>query len=93
MSYLPNSLAARDIAYTLHPYTHLADHETKGPMVITRGENIYVWDDTDRRYLDGLAGLWCTGLGFSESRLVDAATRQLQKLPYSQIFAHRSTEP
>ncbi len=40
-----------------------------------------------------MAGLWCVSLGFSEPRLVAAATRQLERLPYSQTFAHRSTEP
>jgi 4-aminobutyrate--pyruvate transaminase len=87
------SLARKDIAYNLHPYTDLAAHEKRGPLVITRGEGIYVWDTEGRRYIEGLAGLWCTSLGFSEKRLVEAATRQLSKLPFSHTFAHRSTEP
>ena len=93
MTHAPNSLAARDIAYTLHPYTHLGAHEEQGPLIIERGEGIYVWDDNGRQLIEGLAGLWCTALGFGEQRLIDAATRQMQTLPYSQIFAHRSTEP
>lgn len=93
MTHAPNSLAAKDIAYLVHPYTNLAEHEEKGPLVITRGEGIYLWDDDDNRYIEGMAGLWCTSLGFSEQRLVDAATAQLQQLPYCHIFAHRSTEP
>lgn len=91
MTFQPDSLAAKDIAYTLHPYTHLAVHEEKGPLIMTRGEGIYLWDEQGKRYLEGLAGLWCTGLGFSEQRLIDAAVRQLQTLPYSQTFAHRAT--
>jgi 4-aminobutyrate--pyruvate transaminase len=93
MAYKPNSLAAIDVAYTLHPFTNLAVHEEQGPLIITRGEGIYVYDDDGTQYLDGFAGLWCTSLGFSEKRLVEAATRQLQTLPYAQTFAHRSTEP
>ena len=93
MSYAPNSLSARDVAYTIHPYTNLDVHRERGPLIITRGEGIYVWDEDGRRYLEGLAGLWCTGLGFSEKRLVEAARRQLDTLPYMHIFAHRSTEP
>ncbi|NIR30962.1 MAG: aspartate aminotransferase family protein [Gammaproteobacteria bacterium] len=93
MTYAPNSLAARDVAYTLHPYTNLAVHEQQGPLTITRGEGIYVLDDEGNRYIEGLAGLWCTSLGFSEKRLVQAATRQLETLPYSHLFAHRSTQP
>jgi 4-aminobutyrate--pyruvate transaminase len=93
MSYAPNSAAARDVAYALHPYTNLAAHEEKGPMIITRGEGIYLWDDDGNKYIEGLAGLWCASLGFSEKRLVEAATRQMEVLPYSHTFAHRSSMP
>ncbi|TDJ17574.1 MAG: aspartate aminotransferase family protein [Gammaproteobacteria bacterium] len=93
MTHAPNSLAARDVAYTMHPYTNLALHEECGPTVFTRGEGIYVWDDEGNQYLEGLAGLWCTGLGFSEQRLIDAAVKQLGTLPFAHTFAHRSTIP
>ena len=93
MSNHTDSLAKKDIAYNLHPYTNLAAHEDRGPLVITRGEGIYVWDSDGNRYIEGLAGLWCVSLGSSEPRLVEAATRQLQNLPFSHTFAHRSTEP
>ena len=93
MVYAPNSLAARDVEYSLHPYTNFSAHEDRGPFVITRGDNIYVWDDDGERYIEGMAGLWCTSLGFNEQRLIDAATRQLGTLPYTHNFAHRSSEP
>ena len=93
MNHAPNSNAARDIAYTLHPYTNLNVHQEKGPFIITRGEGIYVYDDQDRQYIEGLAGLWCTGLGFSQKRLVEAAKKQMDILPFSHSFAHRATLP
>ncbi|MDH3688589.1 MAG: aminotransferase [Gammaproteobacteria bacterium] len=93
MSYAPNSLAAKDVTYALHPYTNLALHEERGPLIMTRGEGIYLWDEDDNKYIDGLAGLWCTSLGFSEERLIKAAMRQLGTLPYAHTFAHRSTVP
>ena len=93
MAISPNSLAAKDVAYTLHPYTDLAAHEEKGPFIITRGEGVYVYDEQDNKYMEGLAGLWCTGLGYSEQRLIDAATKQLEQLPYSHSFAHRAVVP
>lgn len=89
-SYQPNSAAARDVAYLIHPYTNFETHESQGPLIIERGEGIYVYDDEGRRYIEGLAGLWCAGLGFSEKRLVEAAHRQLDTLPYMHTFAHRS---
>jgi 4-aminobutyrate---pyruvate transaminase len=85
-----NSAASRDIAYQLHPYTNLKKHESEGPLVITEGKGIYVYDETGKEYIEGLAGLWCTSLGFGEERLVEAATRQLKKLPYYHVFNHKS---
>lgn len=93
MPAMPNSTAARDIAGLIHPYVNLDRHREAGPFVITKGDGCFVEDDAGNRYLEAMAGLWCASLGFSEPRLVAAATRQLQRLPYSQIFAHRSTDP
>src|SRR5579864_5864183 len=85
-----NSAASRDIAYQLHPYTNLKKHESEGPLVITEGKGVYVYDETGKEYIEGLAGLWFTSLGFGEERLVEAATRQLKKLPYYHVFNHKS---
>ncbi len=89
----PNSLHALDRQSLIHPYTNLAVHQEVGPHVITGGEGIYVVDDQGKRYIEGLAGLFCAGLGFSEPRLVEAATRQLKTMPFYHSFAHKSTEP
>ena len=83
---LPNSAVARDIAYAIHPYTNLKTHLEQGPIVITRGEGVRVFDDTGKGYIEGLAGLWCTSLGYNEPRLVDAAVNALKRLPYYHIF-------
>jgi 4-aminobutyrate aminotransferase-like enzyme len=77
----PNSLAGRDVATVIHPYTNLEQHKMVGPTVIARGEGVYVYDDSGKKYLEGMAGLWSTSLGFSEKRLVEAAVRQMEKLP------------
>ncbi len=82
-----------DRDFALHPYTNLSAHQQQGPFIITGGDGVYVIDDKGQRYIEGMAGLWCAGLGFSESRLAEAAAKQFAKLPYSHMFAHRSTEP
>lgn len=82
-----------DRQFSLHPYTHLANHQKQEPFVVTRGDGVYVYDDHDNRLLEGVSGLWCTSLGFSEQRLIDAAMKQFQILPYSHLFAHRSMLP
>jgi 4-aminobutyrate---pyruvate transaminase len=87
------SAEARDIAHVLHGYTNLMTHQLQGPMVIEGGDGIYVIDNKGRRYLEAMSGLWCAGLGFSESRLIDAAVRQMRKLPYYHHFSHKSHNP
>lgn len=88
-----NSLHSKDIAYQIHPATNMRKHERQGPIVIDRGSGIYVYDDEGKEYIEGLAGLWSVGVGFGEKRLVDAATKQMAKLPYYHIFAHKTHEP
>ena len=90
---MPNSIEARDIAYHLHAYTNAQKHAEVGPFVVDRGEGIYIFDKAGNRYIEGLAGLWSVALGFSEPRLVEAATRQMSKLPFYHNFAHKSHEP
>jgi 4-aminobutyrate--pyruvate transaminase len=89
----PNSMQGRDIATLVHPYTNLATHQSDGPHVITGGEGIYVIDDEGNRYIEGLGGLFCASLGFSEKRLVEAATRQMNAMPFYHLFAHKSVTP
>jgi len=93
MTNTPNSPHARDIASHLHPYTDLAAHAENGPHIFNRGEGIYVFDDDGKRFIEGLSGLWCASLGFSEQRLVEAATKQLQTLPFYHNFAHKAVAP
>ncbi len=86
----PNSLTARDIAYHLHPYTNAQKHEKEGSLVITGARGIHVIDENGKAYIEGLAGLWCAALGFSEERLVEAAAAQLRRLPYYHTFTQKS---
>jgi 4-aminobutyrate--pyruvate transaminase len=88
-----NSAAARDIATVLHPYTDLKTHQEVGPVVISRGKGVRVWDDTGKEYIESVAGLWCAALGFDNERLVQAAAAQMRKLPFYHAFTAKSHEP
>ncbi|MDP3341927.1 aspartate aminotransferase family protein [Frigidibacter sp.] len=93
MTQLSNSLAAADIATSLHPYTDARALEENGPIIIARGEGIHVWDTAGNKYIEGLAGLWSVAVGFGEKRLADAAYKQMNLLPYYHIFAAKAHEP
>ena len=55
----------------IYPTTNLKAVEQ---LVIERGEGVYVYDDQGKQYLEGLAGLWCTSLGYGNQELIDATT-------------------
>ncbi len=88
-----NSTAARDIANVLHPYTDARAHQVNGPVVISRGQGVRVWDDQGKEYIESVAGLWCASLGFDNERLVQAAAAQMRKLPFYHAFAGKSHDP
>jgi 4-aminobutyrate--pyruvate transaminase len=91
MSLTPAALA--DTRFHFHPYTQPRQLERDGPLVVVRGEGVQVFDEQGRSYIEGMAGLWCAALGFSDRRLVDAATRQLQTLPYYHAFSGKVPGP
>jgi len=87
-----SNAAVRDIETVIHPYTNLDGFRTSGPMIIERGEGIHVWDADGRKYIEGMAGLWCTSLGYSEQELIDAASEQMKQLPFTHVFGGKSHE-
>jgi 4-aminobutyrate--pyruvate transaminase len=88
-----SNLAVRDIETLVHPYTNLATHREVGPLVLESGKGVFVYDTAGKEYIEGMAGLWCTSLGYSNQELVEAAYEQLKKLPYTHIFSGRSNDP
>lgn len=89
----PNSVEARDAAFHMHSYTDARRHEEHGPLIIERGEGIRVFDNTGKGYIEAMSGLWSVALGFGEQRLVEAATRQMSKLPFYHTFSSKGHGP
>jgi adenosylmethionine-8-amino-7-oxononanoate aminotransferase len=61
MTRLPDSVSPAgrsDIAHHLHPYTQLRQLEREGPLVIVRGDGVYVVDEHGKRYLEGIGRCW-----------------------------------
>jgi len=82
----------RDIETIIHPYTNLAAHRETGPTVIERGEGVHVWDNNGKRYIEGLAGLWCTSLGYGNGELIEAAREQMSRISFTHLFGGKSHE-
>ena len=90
---MSNNLATKDITNLFHPATNLKVHEHGQPLILDRGDGIYVYDVEGNKYIEGLAGLWCNALGFGNEELVEAAAKQMQKYGYGSLFASKSHEP
>jgi 4-aminobutyrate--pyruvate transaminase len=87
------NLATRDVETLLHPYTNLSTHRHTGPLVLERGDGVHVYDTEGRAYIEGMSGLWCTALGYSNAELVEAARVQMGRLPFTHLFSGRSHDP
>lgn len=88
-----SNLAARDVQTVIHPYTNLATLRDVGPLVIERGKGIWLYDSEGKAYIDSMAGLWCTALGYGNEELVEAASAQMRKLSFGHLFAFKGHDP
>ena len=89
----PGSIESRDLQHMLHPITNLKLLHQSGPLVQERARGVYLWDNNGKQYLEGMAGLWCTALGYGEEELIRVAEDQLRKLSYGPTFVGKTNEP
>jgi putrescine---pyruvate transaminase len=82
-----------DAAHYLHPFTDFKSLANKGSRIITRADNIYLWDSDGHKILDAMSGLWCVNVGYGQQALVDAATAQMKELPFYNSFFQTATPP
>ncbi len=82
-----------DAAHFLHPFTDFKALSAKGSRIITRADNIYLWDSDGHKILDAMSGLWCVNVGYGQRALIDAAARQMAELPFYNAFFQTATPP
>ncbi len=87
------NLKALDQAHHLHPFTDFRQYAQNGGRVFSRAEHIYIYTADGHRMLDGMSGLWCCNLGYSQQAIVDAVSEQMQRLPYYNNFFQCSNQP
>jgi putrescine aminotransferase len=81
-----------DQAHHLHPFTDFQSYSKSGGRIVSRAEDIYIFDSDGNKMLDGMSGLWCCNLGYSQNSIIDAIHRQLQELPYYNNFFQCANE-
>jgi adenosylmethionine-8-amino-7-oxononanoate aminotransferase len=75
------------MTHLIYPTTNFKAIEQ---ITIERGEGCYVWDKDGKQYLEGLAGLWCTALGYGNQELIDTTSEQMSKLTFSHMFGGKT---
>ncbi len=75
-----------------HPFAAMASVRD-AEFVITRGEDVWLWDDAGTRYLDATASLWCVNVGHGRHEIADAVAAQMRQLATYQTFGDIANEP
>jgi putrescine aminotransferase len=82
-----------DASHLLHPFTDHSDLHRAGTHLIRSASGCHVVDESGRRLLDGLAGLWCVNVGYGRREIADAIHRQILELSFYPSFFNSTTEP
>lgn len=86
-------LVEKDKAHSLHPVSNLKEMREKGPLILARGEGIYLWDTDGNQYIDAFAGLWNINVGHGRQVLADAAAQQIMTVDFVPNFFGLASPP
>ena len=84
------SLSARDQKVIWHPYTQMKTADL--PIPITRGEGVYLFDDSGNKYIDAISSWWVNLHGHAHPFLAEKLYQQSKKLEHV-MFAGFTHEP
>ena len=86
-------LRAADARHYMHPFTDFKALAAEGSRVMVRGEGVWIEDSDGNRYLDGMAGLWCTNVGHGQTAIADAVHEQMKELAFYNSFFKTTNAP
>jgi adenosylmethionine-8-amino-7-oxononanoate aminotransferase len=75
----------------LHPTYHPKTHAN--PMVIEKGEGVWLRLTDGRKILDGMAGLWNVNAGYGREEIAKAAYDQMKELAFTSNFSGMTNLP
>jgi adenosylmethionine-8-amino-7-oxononanoate aminotransferase len=87
------SLVESDRKHLIHPVVSYRAHEARGVTVLDSADGVFLRDIEGRELLDAFSGLWCVNTGYGHASIVDAAAKQMAKLPYATGYFHFGSEP
>jgi putrescine aminotransferase len=83
----------KDHDHFLHPWTHFDTFKKNGSLIIADGEGSHISDVEGKRYLDGIAGMWCVNVGYGRKEMAEAIAEQAMALAYANPFVNMSNAP
>jgi adenosylmethionine-8-amino-7-oxononanoate aminotransferase len=87
------SLVESDRKHLIHPVVSYRAHEARGVTVLDSADGVFLRDIEGRELLDAFSGLWCVNTGYGHASIVEAAAKQMAKLPYATGYFHFGSEP
>lgn len=81
-----------DLEYIWHPGSQMKDYAELPPIVIERGEGLWLYDETGKRYADVVSSWWCNLLGHCHPKVNAAVKTQIDRLEHV-IFANFTHKP
>jgi len=83
-------LHALDRAHVWHPFTPHAVYADEHPLMVVAAEGHWLIDAEGRRYLDGVASLWCSAFGHRHPRIDRAIIEQLGRVAHATFLGNAS---
>ncbi|OFI06746.1 adenosylmethionine-8-amino-7-oxononanoate aminotransferase [Clostridium acetireducens DSM 10703] len=87
-----NQYQEKDLKYIWHPCAQMKDYEDLPPIVIEKGDGIYIYDVEGNKYIDCISSWWANLFGHSNKRINKAIWNQVNNIEHV-IFANFSNKP
>ena len=91
--YSTKALWEMDRQHFVHPYANYEKFQTDGSVIFVKGDGHFIYDSDGKKYLDGMAGLWCVNIGHGSKEIADYMALQARELAYYNTFENASSAP
>ncbi len=83
-------LSKWDRQYVWHPFTQMQEWEQEDPLIIEKGNGVYLYDIHGNKYLDGSSSIWVNLHGHRHRTLDTAIQEQLGNIAHSTLLGAAS---
>lgn len=68
-----------------HVWHSMKPYNPEATFIVERAEGAWLTDIDGNKYLDAMAGLWCTNIGYGRKEIADTAYEQMLKNSYTPL--------